>query len=481
LTFMKNRLSIIFFCLPFFFHACMGADQSCFSLQSPHPGSIITSPLCTLAVYACDKIDTMQVVAHIPSIRDDQDSAITIGTTARPFSFVWNLSSVENQLYKGATIQLSATFKNGEKASLIKQGIFLFHKTPNLLTADLPFGNDPKSRLFSKTLLPDSNVSADIFTSWDDDGLHVTVKSHCPQITQAIDKDLLPKLGAEVCIDQGSNRRPYPSDSTQIMFFPLSGKAVSTRFKPVALPNGLFDISLLQNPLSIKYTVSIENYKGFTETIFIPFDVIGVGVPQSLRCNIVIKVPVNDGQLQRISWASASGLNSYSPLVWNTLRFLPKDTTVSPFICGIIAFGIALILTIIAGLIFGFGIIQKNKTANTIAKKSEDEEQLFNSIYKFTEENITKKNLATHLIAEKTGFSAKQIEKIIKRYTGRSVKDQVAYLRIEIARERLRSSHASTKSIAESCGFKSVTELEKYFNRFYRITTYAFRKENQVA
>jgi transcriptional regulator GlxA family with amidase domain len=54
-------------------------------------------------------------------------------------------------------------------------------------------------------------------------------------------------------------------------------------------------------------------------------------------------------------------------------------------------------------------------------------------------------------------------------------------LRIEIAKERLRSSHSSVASIAESCGFKNVSEMEKYFSKFCRITPLKYRKENQVA
>jgi len=41
-------------------------------------------------------------------------------------------------------------------------------------------------------------------------------------------------------------------------------------------------------------------------------------------------------------------------------------------------------------------------------------------------------------------------------------------------------SPKSEKSIAESCGFKNVTEMEKYFSGFNRTTPHRFRKENQA-
>jgi transcriptional regulator GlxA family with amidase domain len=86
-----------------------------------------------------------------------------------------------------------------------------------------------------------------------------------------------------------------------------------------------------------------------------------------------------------------------------------------------------------------------------------------------------------HWIAQKLDLQAQQVEHLIKKHKGKSFKDYIMFLRIEIAKERLRSSHASEKSIAESCGFKNVIEMEKYFFRFCRITPYKFRKENQVA
>ena len=51
---------------------------------------------------------------------------------------------------------------------------------------------------------------------------------------------------------------------------------------------------------------------------------------------------------------------------------------------------------------------------------------------------------------------------------------------IEIAGERLRSSHFSETSIAASCGFSGMGELEKYFKKFCRTTPYKFREEYQV-
>jgi len=78
------------------------------------------------------------------------------------------------------------------------------------------------------------------------------------------------------------------------------------------------------------------------------------------------------------------------------------------------------------------------------------------------------------------GINAKKIESIIKKNKQKNFKDFIMSLRIEIVKERLRSSHASEINIAESCGFKNISEMEKYFKKFCHTTPYNYRKENQV-
>jgi transcriptional regulator GlxA family with amidase domain len=53
-------------------------------------------------------------------------------------------------------------------------------------------------------------------------------------------------------------------------------------------------------------------------------------------------------------------------------------------------------------------------------------------------------------------------------------------LRVEVARERLRSSNASETAVADLCGFKDVNEMETYFWKFHRTTPYKYRMEQQV-
>ena len=62
-----------------------------------------------------------------------------------------------------------------------------------------------------------------------------------------------------------------------------------------------------------------------------------------------------------------------------------------------------------------------------------------------------------------------------------SFKRFVMKSRLEIAKERLRSSHASQAAVADSCGFKNVDEMAKYFQKFCGTTPSFYRRENQVA
>jgi transcriptional regulator GlxA family with amidase domain len=85
------------------------------------------------------------------------------------------------------------------------------------------------------------------------------------------------------------------------------------------------------------------------------------------------------------------------------------------------------------------------------------------------------------MIGKAVSMPPKKLALLVTRATGMNFQTYVMFARIEIAKERLRSSHASEESIAEACGFANVNEMEKYFIRFCHVTSAKFRAEQQVA
>jgi transcriptional regulator GlxA family with amidase domain len=114
-------------------------------------------------------------------------------------------------------------------------------------------------------------------------------------------------------------------------------------------------------------------------------------------------------------------------------------------------------------------------------ERSEAEQQQFDRIKEAIESKVTQKNLSHERFAHELKMSHKKLNKLIKKFTGMSFHNYLMFCRTEIAMERLRSSHCSEASIAESCGFSSVHELEKYFFKFHRTTPFKYRSQQQIS
>jgi transcriptional regulator GlxA family with amidase domain len=114
-------------------------------------------------------------------------------------------------------------------------------------------------------------------------------------------------------------------------------------------------------------------------------------------------------------------------------------------------------------------------------ERSEVEQQQFDKIKEIIEAKVTYNKVDIEKVASELRIPAKKLNTLVRKYTGFTFNNYLMFCRTEIAKERLRSSHCSEASIAETCGFSSVNELEKYFLRFHHTTPYKFRTEQQVA
>jgi transcriptional regulator GlxA family with amidase domain len=97
------------------------------------------------------------------------------------------------------------------------------------------------------------------------------------------------------------------------------------------------------------------------------------------------------------------------------------------------------------------------------------------------EAEVTNPKFSIADITSKLSLDSGVVNKHLKRSYNCTFKKHLLSLRIEIVKERLRSSNASEISIAKSCGFKTVDEMEKAFRALTGSTPYRYREENRVA
>jgi two-component system response regulator YesN len=114
-------------------------------------------------------------------------------------------------------------------------------------------------------------------------------------------------------------------------------------------------------------------------------------------------------------------------------------------------------------------------------ERSEEERGVFERVNSVIEQELIRKDLTIDQIAEKCKMEPHELNGLIKRNTGFSFVNYLLFCRTEVAKERLRSSRSSEKSIADLCGFSSAMEMEKCFAKFHRTTPYKFRSQQQVA
>jgi AraC-like DNA-binding protein len=456
-------------------------DTSCLSFESPVQGSIITSPSCTIAVRACGLVASVQFRVQYRPTDEAGDTTIIIGNvTSPPFKIAWNAESMPNIGYEGLALYAQALLKNGARQTVFKQGIFCINKPVFRPSSILPFAKSDGSLLFSQSISAKRfPMTVHASGCWNDDALHFTVRVFTPIMFSTQPEDLLAKMGIDLCLDPALLRRPYPSDSTVVLTIPLAGAPSTTLHRAFWGADGSFNITADKVPVSCGYDVRKEDMKGFVITLAVPKELMAGSVPDSFGCNIIVKIPGDNSQMARLSWNNAAGMNAYSPFLWGTVRLMPRPFFQDRLVQWLLSFIAGVLLVLASGLVIS--LLKKNSTTSERFEQSEDEKKIAEKVYQLIEKTVTRKDISSHWVAQKLDLQARQIERLIKKRKGKSFKDHIMFLRIEIAKERLRSSHASEKSIAESCGFKNVIEMEKYFSRFCRSTPYKFRKENQVA
>ncbi len=457
------------------------AQQPCLKFIQPSQWTPVTTPICTLSVYACLDVKTIRFKAQYVPHNDSLSRIITIGhLTRRPFKLIWDISDVPNQLTYGLTCLAEAEFIDGKIETLRQEGIFLTHHDIHPPEYKISFSHANKFNTNRQSLTltsPGLNAKALVNISWNKKALmfHISVSNSLFYTT--LPKKKLKKLGTKISIDVHNKRTPYITEDMLIYMIPVINKPYQVIAKSKYNPDGTFDIKETYDTCYFVHEVTAENFKGYTIDFAVPGTVLGNPLPKILGCNIITTVLDESSTIKELSWVKGNHYIIHSPFSYGKLFLMEKPFLANPILLWLISFAGGLILGFL-----GIALFRLTRKFNTLIRfeNAEHEDKLIKNITTIIDAEITNHKFTIADIAKKISLPPQKVNKIIKRYCGKSFKKHLDFSRIEIVKERLRSSNASEISIAKSCGFISVDEMEKIFRAYTGTTPYRYREENRI-
>ena len=111
----------------------------------------------------------------------------------------------------------------------------------------------------------------------------------------------------------------------------------------------------------------------------------------------------------------------------------------------------------------------------TIRRRAGDETHPFLMAKQFMEKQYMD-NISLEQVASIAGFSPNYFSSQFKQETGMGFQDYLTMLRINRAKELLRSTPDSVSAIASALGFLDVSYFVKLFKRFEGVTPLTYRK-----
>jgi len=407
---------------------------------------------------------------------------VSLGSITRPpFKLIWNTANVPNQLITGVSFLAEATLETGQVISARKEGVFFTHQPVRIPTFTADYAYKGTNEFTNDTLVIPSEttthtIKASIF--WNETDVVFLIDVKDPSYNATLPANIQNEMGVEILIDPTLSRKPFPTSEVLIFAVPLNGKAYRINYMPVFENDGSFKLISTASAYKYKCKVDKWDYKGYSVVFPVPNGFFGKRAPERFGCNIIIKSLDSKQKVKRTSWIKGNLYDSYSPYIWGEVRLTPKPLLKNRFIQWLLCFTAGLLTAVL--LSFAFSVPKRRKIIYKI-ENSEYDQELFEKIKAGMDFHITSQDLTLDKLARELHMPPGKIHKIIQRQTGLNFRNFLMYSRIEIAKERLRSSHSSEASIADTCGFAGVNEMEKYFNKFLKTTPYKFRLEQQVA
>ena len=452
----------------------------CVEFTHPKKWIPIQSNICTMSVTTCDSVKSVlfkaqyvQNIDSIPKILDVRH------ITRSPFKLVWNISDIPNQLTRGITCFAESEYLSGVKKIHKQEGIFFIHKPVERPVYKIKYSMDSlKYNTQSITLLKPL-VFSKAYTkiSWNERYLLFHIEVNNSLFYSTLPADILEKLGITIYLDPSYSKQPYISEEIACFMIPVNHKPSQIKTVPFYNSDGTFEYKITKDTCTFNSSVFIENFKGYTINFYIPVKVFGSTLPETIGCNIIATVINENSEVKELSWVQGAGDFITSPFIYGELITGKKPFLANPFLLWFISFVIGILLSIIG--IYFRKLVQKY---NPLVKfeDSEIEKQLIKNINTILEADIVNCNFSIKDISSKLEVSSQKVNAIIKKHYGRTFKNHLHYCRVEIVKERLRSSNASESAISKSCGFESVNEMEKQFQHFCGVSPYVYRNKNRI-
>jgi AraC-like DNA-binding protein len=447
--------------------------------EYPVKGTIIKNHLCTLSVIACNNIKSISLSA-LCRTKQAADTVINIDTVKKSScKFFWNIpQNLPDQLYRGIRLTAKGRLKTGNSTTVSMGDVFIYNKAAPSRSIMLP-----ASIMRSKILkhysisLKKGQTDIDVSGYWNAIKLHLSIKLK-DKFFKTMPQDKLSELEVVALFDPFLSKDPFPSEKTRIVAVNSTGKSYKCLFSKNIDSKGFVYFKVDTAQYSPSAYVKKNSAYDYLFEIDIPMSKFSSKIPDSMGFNLIFKIP-DHGVIKSFALNDANDSSAYCPILWPVLHRKPATLLDNIFFIIAISFCSGLLVSLSAGFLFFSG--KKRRVSFNISELSEDNKLKLKAINDYIEQNITKKDLSIHEIARELSMSSSKCEALIKKYSGLPLKDFINKSRVEIAKERLKCSHSSERTISESCGFKNVDEMRKWFLKYYRSTPHKYRRENQVA
>ena len=465
--------------LPVRMYAGSGA---CFRFDSPRGGSILTTPLCTVSLAACEEIESVRFQVRYLTSDGVQPGLVSLGRITRPpYKAIWNADSLPNQDYTGLHFLADIARGDGRDTTVRQEGVFLVHRgvespshTVPYLVSRLERRPGTEIRLGSR-----GSVTAAARTTWDQRALTITVRVQNPLFYEDDGPRSAARLGCDFVFDISSSALPYPSDSVITISIPLEGEPQLKRHSVRFEEDGTWGLETVTTPFGGRFKVERHVGKGWLIRCVVDRQTLGLRrFPASLRANLIARIAVANDTVRTLAWAGDTPQRQQSPLRFGTLHLHPLPLVHNPLLQWVVAFLVGFAAALVIVLI----VTDPRPKAGSVARfeLTEEEKHLVEQLRVLVENQLTDRTFDLVGASRSLRQSPRRIDTLLRRHLGKTFDQYLTRARIDVARERLRSSNSSEKSIAEMCGFASVNDLENAFRKLHRMTPYTYRMKQQV-
>jgi len=462
------------------FNASAKAQSSCISFESPLSGTVFSTPSCTVSLRVeCANVTKVEFSTRYFQEGSDSPVVVSLGTITRPpYKLIWNTHNLPNQLFTGIGILAEATLANNEIQIARQEGIFFTHNPVDRKKIPVRYSlSAPDTANALQFNIQGSQKSGQANFAWNEREFIVHALVRDPSFYSSQQGKRLAEAGLEIMIDPARRKGAHPADSTLVFFVPLAGNPYRVNYR-AQISDGAFKLQTTSSSINFNHSVELREFKGYDLQLSIPREAFGRSIPDTIGVNLILRIQDEEGKVQKISLVGGTASEMYSPIFWADCVRVPKPLLMNSALQWLLFFIAGLSLSLIA-----YVIVSKVRKPQNLSnfERSEEEQQLFERVKNILDQDIVKKDLDINYMSQRSGLPAAKLNLLVKRNTGFTFANYLLFCRAELAKERLRSSRSSEKSIADLCGFSSAVEMEKCFVKFYHTTPYKFRMEQQVA